>query len=449
MERFDYLVIGAGSGGIASARRAAQYGARVAVIEQGRLGGTCVNVGCVPKKVMWNAGHIAETLDAAAAYGFSVQRQGFDWGGLVAAREAYIRRLNSIYADNLAGSGVTLVKGVARFVDADRITVDGAELSAEHILIATGGRPEVPDLPGASLGITSDGFFALTQMPRRTLVIGAGYIAVELAGVLQALGGEATLAVRGERPLRAFDPLLGETLAQAMRDQGPTLETGFVPAALARQVGGELVARDAGGRELGPFDSVIWAVGRSPNTDGLALEAVGVGLDTRGYIETDEWQQTSGERIFAVGDVTGRAALTPVAIAAGRRLSDRLFGGMSERRLDYDNIPTVVFSHPPIGTVGLSEPAARDKYGDDAVKVYQSRFTDMYYALGEHKPKTAMKLVTAGTQERIVGCHAIGRGADELIQGFAVAVKMGACKKDLDDTVAIHPTAAEEMVLMR
>ena len=449
MDSFDYLVIGAGSGGIASARRAAQYGARVAVIEQGRLGGTCVNVGCVPKKVMWNASQIAETLTAAAGYGFEITPPPFDWGHLVAARERYIRRLNGIYGENLTGSGVTLIEGTARFVGADRVVVNGKTVGAECILIATGGRPDIPDLPGAELGLTSDGFFELTEQPRRALVLGAGSIAVELAGVLHALGSDTTLAVRGDHPLRAFDPLLGETLAETAQQQGLRLQSGFTPAALRCDGQDMRFAQDTRGREIGPFDTVIWAVGRSPNSDRLNLPAAGVATDAAGFVRTDEWQATSTQGIFAVGDVTGRAALTPVAIAAGRRLSDRLFGGMPQRRLDYDNIPTVVFSHPPIGTVGLSEPAARKRFGDEAVRVYQTRFTDMYYALGDHKPKTAMKLVTVGAEERIVGCHAIGRGADELIQGFAVAVKMGAAKKDLDDTVAIHPTAAEEMVLMQ
>ncbi|MEC9339914.1 MAG: glutathione-disulfide reductase [Pseudomonadota bacterium] len=449
MDTFDYLVIGAGSGGIASARRAAEHGARVAVVEQGRLGGTCVNVGCVPKKVMWNAGHVAETLADGVGYGFAVPQMSCDWGQLVNAREAYIRRLNGIYADNLANSGVTLIEGTARFLDGGRVAIADKQVAATRILVATGGRPEVPDLPGAELGITSDGFFALTERPERALVIGAGYIAVELAGVLHALGCDTTLAVRGERPLRSFDPLLGETLATAMRERGLTLRDRFTPARLREQANGMLFADDAAGHVLGPFDVIIWAVGRVPNVDGLALGRAGVSTDTAGYVETDEWQATTAENVFAVGDVTGRIALTPVAIAAGRRLSDRLFGGMTDRKLDYSTIPTVVFSHPPIGTVGLSEPQAREQFGDAAVKVYQTRFTDMYYALTEHKPKTAMKLVTVGSDERIVGCHAIGRGADELIQGFAVALKMGARKRDLDDTVAIHPTAAEEMVLMR
>ena len=446
-ETFDYLVIGGGSGGIASARRAAQYGARVAVVEAARLGGTCVNVGCVPKKVMWNAAGIAESLHHAADYGFDLGEVRFDWPRLVQARHAYIERLNGIYGRMLDDSGVTLLRGHARFAGPDAVTVGDATYRARHILIAAGGRPDVPDLQGAELGIDSDGFFALTEQPRRVAVIGAGYIAVELAGVLRALGSAVTLAIRGQTVLRSFDALVQESVTGHLETAGITLERGFVPAGLERRADGIAVLA-ADGRAVSGFDCVIWAVGRRPCSDALGLETAGVATDADGHIPVNAFQDTNAPGIHAVGDITGRAPLTPVAIAAGRRLADRLFDGQTERYLNYDDIPSVVFAHPPVGTVGLTEAQARAAHGD-AVRVYTTRFTDMYYALGSHKPQTVAKLVCVGADERVVGVHVVGRGADEMTQGFAVAVKMGARKRDLDDTVAIHPTASEELVLMR
>jgi glutathione reductase (NADPH) len=446
-EVFDYLVIGGGSGGIASARRAAQYGARVAVVEAARLGGTCVNVGCVPKKVMWSAAGIAETLHQAADYGFAVQGMRLDWPTLVQARNAYVARLNGIYQDLLDGSKVTLLRGHARFAGPDAVTVNGVTHRARHILIAAGGRPRVPDLPGAQLGIDSDGFFALTEQPRRVVVSGAGYCAVELAGVLRALGSVVALAIRGQTVLRSFDTLVQEAVTGHLEAAGIALQRGFVPAGIERRADG-LAVLAADGRSLASYDCVLWAVGRAPCSDGLALELAGVRVDADGHILVDAFQDTNVPGIHAVGDITGRAPLTPVAIAAGRRLADRLFDGQTERRLDYENIPSVVFAHPPVGSVGLTEAQARAAHGD-AVRVYSTRFTDMYYALGAHKPQTVAKLVCVGEDERVVGLHVVGRGADEMTQGFAVAIKMGARKRDLDDTVAIHPTASEELVLMR
>jgi glutathione reductase (NADPH) len=446
-EPFDYLVIGGGSGGIASARRAAQYGARVAVVEAARLGGTCVNVGCVPKKVMWNAAGIAESLHHAADYGFDVGEVRLDWPRLVAARNAYIERLNGIYGRMLDDSGVTLLRGHARLTGPDAVAVGDQSYRARHILIATGGRPSLPDLPGAGLGIDSDGFFALAEQPRRVAVIGAGYIAVELAGVLRALGSDVTVLMRGQGVLRSFDALIQEAVCGHLDAAGVTLERGFEAAALERRADGIAVStRD--GRTVGGFDCVIWAIGRQPLIDRLGLDAAGVAVDDGGHVLVDDFQNTNVAGIYAVGDVTPRVQLTPVAIAAGRRLADRLFDGQTDRQLNYDDIPSVVFAHPPVGSVGLTEAQARERHGD-AVRVYTTRFTDMYYALGSHKPQTVAKLVCAGADERVVGVHMVGRGADEMTQGFAVAVKMGARKRDLDDTVAIHPTASEELVLMR
>lgn len=446
-ERFDILVIGGGSGGLAHAQRAAEYGASAAVVEYKPLGGTCVNVGCVPKKVMWYAAHHAHQIHHAADYGYDLAVNGHDWNALKSKRDAYIRRLNGIYANNLDKRGVTHISGSATIVDANTVSVDGTHYQAERLVIATGGRPSLPNIPGAELGITSDGFFELEERPERVLIAGSGYVAVELAGVFAGLGTDTHIVVRKDGVLRDFDTMLSAKLMDAMQTSGISLDTGVVPQSV-QQTDDGLVLTATDGREFGPVDSILWAIGRAPNTDSLELENAGVETDERGFVPTDKFQQTNVSNIYALGDVTGRAALTPVAIAAGRRLADRLYGGMEGRYLDYELIPTVVFSHPTIATVGMTESEATQEYGDD-VKVYSSAFTPMFYALGEDKQRTAMKLITAGQDERVVGLHVIGEGADELMQGFAVAMRMGATKKNFDDTVAIHPTNSEEVVTMR
>ncbi|KAJ0412327.1 hypothetical protein ATCC90586_009517 [Pythium insidiosum] len=463
---YDYVVIGAGSGGMASSRRAASYGARVAVVEQARLGGTCVNVGCVPKKIMFLAANMAHMLQHDLPfYGFESKVDGgrlademtFHWPKLKQRRDAYIERLNGIYSRNLDNSKVDLYRGQARFNAAGNVEVDGKELVGKNVLIAVGGRPFIPDIPGKEHCIDSDGFFELEELPKKVAVVGAGYIAVELAGVLRGLGSDTTIFCRHDGVLRGFDELIRETLHEAMNRDGTKLQPQSNVAEVIAEADGSktLVLRD-GSTHQG-FDCVIYAAGREPLTAELNLAAAGVTTDAQGFIKVDEQQRTTGKNIFAVGDVCGTAALTPVAIAAGRRLSDRLFGGMPEAHFAYENIPTVVFSHPPIGTVGLTEEQARAQYGDDKIKIYKSRFVNMHYgivnevdAAGQAKPKpmTAMKLVCAGPEEKVVGLHVIGLGADEMLQGFGVAVKMGATKADLDNCVAIHPTAAEEFVTM-
>ncbi len=445
---FDLLAIGGGSGGLAASQRAAEYGARAAVIEAGRLGGTCVNVGCVPKKVMWHAATLAEHLEMAAGYGFEIGETSLDWGRLKQARDTYIARLNDLYAANLERRGVARFEGMARFIDARTVEVAGERLTADQIVIATGGEPMVPAIPGAELGITSNDFFALTEQPRRVAVVGSGYISAELAGVFHALGSEVTVLLRRERILRSFDEMLSDRLLEQMSADGLQVETG-VSLTVVEQVAEGRVVCAQDGRRFGPFDCVLWAIGRRPRSADLDLDAAGVRQDEMGFVPADRFQQTNVAGIHAIGDITGEVALTPVAIAAGRRLSDRLFGGMPERHLDYSDIPTVIFTHPPIGTVGCTEAQARARFGDDKVKVYTSRFIPMSYALQTRKILAAMKLVTVLPEEKIVGIHVIGDGADEMLQGFAVALKMGATKRDFDDTVAIHPTSAEEMVTMR
>ena len=446
-EEYDLLVIGGGSGGLAYAQRAAEYGARAGVIEYGPLGGTCVNVGCVPKKVMWYAAEMQHHLEHAADYGFGIDVSGHDWASLKARRDAYVTRLNGIYEKNLDRRGVDYIQGAAHFVDPHTVAVGDKHYRADRIAIATGGRPMVPDIPGAGYGIVSDGFFTLEERPQRVLIAGSGYIAVELGGVFNALGSEVNIVVRKEGIVRSFDAMLGEEVMLAMQNSGIRFDTRVIPASVEKQDDG-LVMTSEDGRRFGPVDCVLWAIGREANSDTLTLDAAGVKTDAQGFIPVDKFQATNVDHIFALGDVTGAQALTPVAIAAGRRLADRIYGKMEGRHLDYRLVPTVIFSHPPMGTIGMTEAEARAEYGD-AVKVYLSRFTAMYYALGEKKQPSVMKLITAGDDERIVGCHVIGDGADEMMQGFAVAIRMGATKTDFDDTVAIHPTSAEEFVTMR
>jgi glutathione reductase (NADPH) len=358
-----------------------------------------------------------------------------------------VLRLNGIYERNLAAKGVTYVRGAARFLDKNTVEVNGERMTARHIVIATGGQPTLPDLPGVEHGITSDGFFELERRPTRVAIVGSGYVACELAGAFHELGTEVELFIRKDHLLMSFDAMLGKSLMREMREQGIAVHHHVVPAGVREDAGLKtLTAVD--GRSFPGFDCLLWAVGRSANVAALGLDKAGVAVDHCNFIITDGFQNTQVPGVYAIGDVTGRAALTPVAIAAGRRLSDRLFGNKTDRRLEYNLIPTVVFTHPPIGTVGASEAEARAQYGD-TVNVYVADFTPMYHAMTTRKTHTDMKLVCAGPEQRIVGCHIIGTGADEMLQGFAVAIRMGATKRDFDDTVAIHPTSAEELVTMR
>lgn len=444
---YDLIALGGGSGGLAVAEKAAAFGARVAIVEPARLGGTCVNAGCVPKKIMWYAAELAQAASDAPGFGVRVTRDGTDWARLTAGRDAYVANVNDYWDGYAERLGVDVIRGHARFHDADSIEVDGRVYTAAHIVIATGGEPILPAVPGAELGITSDGFFALDEQPRRAAIVGAGYIGVELAGMLRALGTEVSVFAQQPRVLGGFDPLVSETVMHNMRGQGIDLHLPCQVNGLAADPEG-LTVHTAGGVRLDGFDTVIWAVGRRPNTAALALDRAGVAVAADGTVPVDVWQNTSISGIYALGDVTGRAPLTPVAIAAGRRLAERLFGGRADRHLDYENIPTVVFAHPPAGAVGLDEAAARERFGD-SVTVYETGFVPMRYALNEHGPRTAMKLVCAGPEEQVVGIHMVGNGVDEMLQGFAVAVKAGLRKRDFDDTVAIHPSSAEELVTLK
>ncbi|MCC9660783.1 MULTISPECIES: glutathione-disulfide reductase [Pseudoalteromonas] len=451
-QHFDYIAIGGGSGGIASANRAAMRGAKVALIEAKHMGGTCVNVGCVPKKVMWHGAQIAEAINAYAPdYGFDVELKSFSWAKLVESREAYIGRIHQGYNKYLSSNGVTVINGFATFVDNKTVEVNGELYTADHILIAVGGRPTIPNIPGAELGIDSNGFFELDAQPKRVAVVGAGYIAVEIAGVLHSLGTETHLFVRKNKPLRTFDPYIVDTLVDIMAKEGPTLHTDCTPKEVIKESDGSLTIHFENGHSQN-VDEVIWAIGRTPTTDKLNITATDVELNESGYVKVDEYQNTTAKNIYAVGDIIEHGIeLTPVAVKAGRILSERLFNNElpDDLKMDYELVPTVVFSHPPIGTIGLTEQEAISQYGAENVKVYKSSFAAMYTAVTQHRQACNMMLVCAGDNEKVVGLHGIGFTVDEMIQGFAVAMKMGATKADFDAVVAIHPTGSEEFVTMR
>ncbi|MBE1276110.1 glutathione-disulfide reductase [Enterovibrio baiacu] len=449
-KHFDYICIGGGSGGIASANRAAMYGAKVAIVEARHLGGTCVNVGCVPKKVMWHGAQVAEAIKLYGPdYGFDTTVNKFDWAKLVENREAYIGRIHTSYENVLGKNNIEVINGFAKFVDAKTVEVNGEHYTADNILIAVGGEPTIPNVPGAEHGIDSNGFFELTEQPKRVAVVGAGYIAVEIAGVLNALGTETHLFVRKESPLRTFDPMIIDTLVEVMEAEGPRLHTHSTPKEVVKETDGSVTLHFENGTSHNT-DVLIWAIGRNPTTSKINLEATGVETNDRGYIKVDEFQNTNVAGIYCVGDIMeGGVELTPVAVKAGRQLSERLFNGKTNAKMDYTLIPTVVFSHPPIGTIGLTEQEAKAQYGEENVKVYGSGFTAMYTAVTQHRQPCRMKLICAGEEETVVGLHGIGFAVDEMIQGFGVAMKMGATKADFDSVVAIHPTGSEEFVTMR
>jgi len=463
VKQVDYLVIGGGSGGISSARRSAEFGTKALLIEHGRLGGTCVNVGCVPKKVMFYTAMHAEISHNHEDYGFKTNGStNFDWSVVKKKRDQYIARLNGIYDRNLNNSNVEKVFGHAVFNGEKSpypvVEVDGRKFTAPHILIAVGGYPSVPyNIEGAEHGITSDGFFELEDLPKKSVIVGAGYIAVEMAGILNALGSETNMLIRNDKVLRSFDEMISENVTEKLASDGIKLEKYTNVKKVIKNADSTLdieVETTAPGNEpkkeiIQNVNCLLWAIGRNSATKNIGLEKIGVEIDNKGYIKVDEFQNTSVSGVYAVGDVQGKAFLTPAAIAAGRKLAHRLFDGKSDWKLDYDNIPTVVFSHPPVGTIGLTEAEARKKYGDNQIRIYKSKFTPMYFAMTSRKETCVMKLVCAGADEKVVGLHMQGMGCDEMLQGFGVAIKMGATKQDFDNCVAIHPTSSEELVTMR
>ncbi len=447
---FDLIVIGGGSGGIATANRAASYGAKVALVEKDLLGGTCVNRGCVPKKVMWYAASMRDMFNDANGYGFKLDKDiEFSWPVLKKARDHYIKRLNGLYASGLDSHRITLLNGSARFVDTHTIAVDQQHYHAKHVLIATGGAPIIPDIPGATLGGTSDDFFEMEQLPQKAVIIGAGYIAVELACVLNSLGSDVHLCLRKEQPLRTFDTVLSTTLFESMLKDGIHIHTQTEPTGIEKSGSQQYRITTNKTVCLDQLDEIFWAIGRRPYLDQLGTQNIGLELEDSGHIRIDEWQQTNIDHLYAVGDITPQAPLTPVAIAAGRHLADRLFGNKPDARLNEPMIPTAVFSHPPISTVGLTEEQAIKTYGKDNIKVFESKFTPMYYALTEHKVVSRIKMIVTGTQEKVIGFHMIGRDADEIIQGVALAMQAGVTYSQLQETIAVHPTSAEEIVLLK
>ena len=477
---YDYLVIGAGSGGMASARRAADlHGKKVGIIERGPLGGTCVNVGCVPKKIMWTAAELGQSLQLAKDYGHNnvtnSDEASFDWSRLKSTRDAYLLRLNGIYQRNLENSNVDVHYGSAKFVaptpgadgGAATVQVGDSLLTADHVLIATGGYPVVPDVPGATgclegeeIGITSDGFFELQEQPKRVAIVGAGYIAVELAGVMAGLGSEVSLYIRGNEVLRSFDEIISTTITNELEKSGVQVHRYSNLARVERSLEGGLIdvtiESDQVSRIDRGFDEIVYAIGRAPAVNNLGLEHLpGVTLNGQGHVTNDQMSFTDQPNVYALGDVCGFWELTPVAIAAGRRLSDNLFGGPKHGNacIDYEKIPTVIFSHPVVGTIGMSENEAREKYGGEDVKCYTSTFVNLHYSMMDvepsEKPRSHIKMVCRkSTNEEVVGLHIVGMGADEMLQGFGVAMKMGATKADFDSSIAIHPTAAEEVVTL-
>jgi glutathione reductase (NADPH) len=444
MQQFDLLVIGGGSGGVRAARMAGQRGARVALAEAGALGGTCVNLGCIPKKLYSYAAHFRDDFEESRGFGWSGEAPSFDWGVLKRNRAIEIMRLNGVYEKLLIGAGVQLMRGRARFVDAHTVEVDGERVRAGNILVATGGQPVRPPFAGQELAVTSNEMFDLEPFPQRLLVIGGGYIACEFASIFNGLGSRVTLLYRGAQLLRGFDDDVRNFVAAEMAKKGVEVRT---PAQVERleRVAGGLRASLTGGGAI-DVDAVLAATGRRPNVGGLGLEAAGVRLDERGAIAVDGEFRTSVPHVCAIGDVIDRVQLTPVALAEAMALVDRLFGS-GRRRMDYENIPTAVFTHPNVGTVGLTEAQARERYGP--VRIYRTDFKPLRHTLSMSSERTLMKLVVDDASDRVLGVHMVGSDAGEIVQGFAVALKAGATKAVFDATIGIHPTAAEEFVTMR
>lgn len=463
VNHYNYLVIGGGSGGVASARRAASYGAKTLLIEGKAMGGTCVNVGCVPKKVTWYASDLAHKLTHAHEYGFcknlplTKDQITFDWPEFKQKRDAYVHRLNGIYERNLQKEGVEFIYGWAKFNKEGKVEVKAHDgntqvYTADHILIATGGQPIYPEkIPGFDYGTDSDGFFKWERQPAKVVVVGAGYIGVELAGVLHGLGSDTHLVIRGDTVLRKFDNLIQDTVTNHYVNIGVNVHKESQVSKIEKdEQTGKLTVHLDNGNVLEDVDELLWTMGRRSML-GIGPENVGLKLNEREQIVVDEYENTNVKGIYSLGDVVGKVELTPVAIAAGRKLSNRLFGPSQfhNDKLDYNNVPSVIFSHPEAGAIGLTEKQAIDKFGEKNVKVYKSSFTAMYYAMLQEKSPTSYKLVCAGPEEKVVGLHIVGDSSAEILQGFGVAIKMGATKADFDNCVAIHPTSAEELVTLR
>jgi glutathione reductase (NADPH) len=443
---FDLFVIGAGSGGVRAARFAAGFGAKVAVAESRYLGGTCVNVGCVPKKLLVYGSHFADDFDQAEGFGWTAGKAQFDWQKLISNKNREIERLNGIYRKLLINSGVTLLEGHARLTDAHHVEINGQRFSAERILIATGGWPHIPEIPGREHAITSNEAFFLEQLPKRVLVVGGGYIAVEFAGIFNGLGADTSLLYRGDLFLRGFDKAVRTHLVQELTKRGLQLEFNTDIVRIDKQPDGSLLATLNDGRQL-ETDSIFYATGRRPMLDNLGLENTRVELNEKGYIDVNDNFETREPSILALGDVIGRVQLTPVATAEGMAVARRLFKPEEYRPVDYRHIPTAVFSQPNIGTVGLTEEQALEN-GQNVI-VFESRFKPMKLTLTDSSEQTLMKLVVDAVTDRVLGAHMVGPDAGDIIQGLAIALKAGATKRLFDETIGVHPTSAEEFVTLR
>ena len=443
---FDLFVIGAGSGGVRAARFAAGFGAKVAVAESRYLGGTCVNVGCVPKKLLVYGAHFAEDFEQASGFGWSLGEANFDWATLIANKDREINRLNGIYRNLLVNSGVTLIEGHAKITGPNEVEINGQRHTAKHILIATGGWPQIPEIPGHEHAISSNEAFFLKELPKRVLVVGGGYIAVEFAGIFHGLGAKTSLLYRGDMFLRGFDGAVRKHLHEELTKRGMDVQFNADIERIDKQADGSLKATLKDGREL-EADCVFYATGRRPMLDNLGLENTGVKLDKRGFVEVDDLYQSAEPSILAIGDVIGRVQLTPVALAEGMAVARRLFKPEQYRPVDYQMIPTAVFSLPNIGTVGLSEEQAIE--AGHKVQIFESSFRPMKLTLTECLERTLMKLVVDADSDKVLGCHMVGPEAGEIVQGLAIALKAGATKQHFDETIGVHPTAAEEFVTMR
>jgi glutathione reductase (NADPH) len=447
-KHFDLLVIGAGSGGLAAAGRAANLGAKVGIIEKNYIGGTCVNVGCVPKKMMWYSAQFAELLTLSRQLGFQNTSSRFNFANLVKHRDQYIQSLQKIYFKRIERDKIIYLVGTATFLDKHTVRVKEQVYSADHIIVATGCNSDLLDIPGAEYTIDSDDFFHLKTLPKKIAVVGAGYIAIELSCMLQRFGSQVKLIMRHDKPLQHFDDMIRENIATIMEEQGIQLLPHHEIQKIKRNKAGKLSLHFKNDKAITNLDTVLVAIGRSPQHENLGLKHLGIKTEKKGFIQTDKNDKTNIKHIYAIGDVAGKKLLTPVAIAAGRKLASRIFAG-AKATMDYAYVPTVVFSHPPIGTVGLSEADAIAKYGKANLTTYKSQFRSMLYGLSQQAPLSSMKLITLKKNKKIIGCHLIDPHADEILQGFAVAIKMGATKDDFDQTIGIHPTSAEELVTMR
>jgi glutathione reductase (NADPH) len=443
---FDLYVIGAGSGGVRAARFAAGFGAKVAVAESRYLGGTCVNVGCVPKKLLVYGAHYAEDFEQASAYGWTAGEASFDWATLIANKDREINRLNGIYRNLLVNSGVTLHEGHAKITGPNEVEINGERHTAQHIMIATGGWPVIPEIPGREHAISSNEAFFLKSLPKRMLVVGGGYIAVEFAGIFHGMGAQTSLLYRGDLFLRGFDGAVRKHLAEELQRRGLDLQFNADIQRIDKEADGSLKVTLKDGRTLAT-DCVFYATGRRPMLDNLGLENTGVTLDDKGFVQVNEKYETAEPSILAIGDVIGRVQLTPVALAEGMAVARRLFKPEQYRLVDYRMIPTAVFSLPNIGTVGLTEEQAREEGHE--VQIFESRFRPMKLTLTECQERTLMKLVVDASTDKVLGCHMVGPDAGEIVQGLAIALKAGATKRDFDETIGVHPTAAEEFVTMR